>query len=49
MNADEDRVYITEDDTVADVRSADFGITPLGGHPSELIPEGFRPTATCRR
>lgn len=34
---------ISEDDTLADVRSAGFGITPPGGHPSELFPEGFRP------
>ncbi|GLY30784.1 imidazolonepropionase [Kineosporia sp. NBRC 101731] len=37
------RAHITEDDTVADVRSSGFGITPPGGHPSELFPEGFRP------
>ena len=34
---------ITEDDTVADVRSSGFGLTPPGGHPAELFPEGFRP------
>ena len=34
---------ITTDDDVADVRSAGFGITPPGGHPSELFPEGSRP------
>jgi imidazolonepropionase-like amidohydrolase len=43
MNTRENRAHITEDDTVADVRSAGFGITPPGGHPSELMPEGFRP------
>ncbi|MBN9741235.1 imidazolonepropionase [Amycolatopsis sp. A1MSW2902] len=43
MNTRENRVHITDDDTVADVRSAGFGITPPGGHPSELMPEGFRP------
>ncbi|MGK3204371.1 amidohydrolase family protein [Amycolatopsis sp. MEPSY49] len=43
MNTRENRGHITEDDTVADVRSAGFGITPPGGHPSELMPEGFRP------
>jgi imidazolonepropionase-like amidohydrolase len=43
-NTRERRAHITEDDTVADVRSAGFGITPPGGHPSELMPEGFRPT-----
>ncbi|MFJ5173759.1 amidohydrolase family protein [Streptomyces griseoviridis] len=43
MNTRENRGAITEDDTVADVRSAGFAITPPGGHPSELMPEGFRP------
>lgn len=43
MNTRENRAHITGDDTVADVRSAGFGITPPGGHPSELMPEGFRP------
>ncbi|MFE3173284.1 amidohydrolase family protein [Amycolatopsis sp. NPDC059090] len=43
MNTRENRGHITDDDTVADVRSAGFGITPPGGHPSELMPEGFRP------
>lgn len=28
-------------DALADVRSAGFGITPPGGHPSELIPDDF--------
>jgi imidazolonepropionase-like amidohydrolase len=37
------RTHITDNDAVADVRSAGFGITPPGGHPSELFPEGFRP------
>ncbi|ANZ39846.1 imidazolonepropionase [Lentzea guizhouensis] len=37
------RAHISEDDTVADVRSSGFAITPPGGHPSELFPEGFRP------
>ncbi|MFH9863982.1 amidohydrolase family protein [Streptomyces sp. NPDC017202] len=37
------RAHIEDDDTVADVRSAGFGITPPGGHPSELFPEGKRP------
>ncbi|GAB1819050.1 amidohydrolase family protein [Herbidospora sp. RD11066] len=32
-------------DTVADVRSSGFGITPPGGHPSELFPPGFEPAA----
>jgi imidazolonepropionase-like amidohydrolase len=43
MNTRENRAHITEDDTVADVRSSGFAITPPGGHPSELMPEGFRP------
>ncbi|MDQ1295104.1 MAG: hypothetical protein QG608_2989 [Actinomycetota bacterium] len=42
-NTRHNRVHITDDDTVADVRSSGFGITPPGGHPSELFPEGFRP------
>ncbi|MFF0311396.1 amidohydrolase family protein [Streptosporangium sp. NPDC004379] len=37
------RARISDDDTVADVRSSGFAITPPGGHPSELFPEGFRP------
>lgn len=32
-----DRADIAEDDSVADVRSAGFGLTPPGGHPSELF------------
>jgi imidazolonepropionase-like amidohydrolase len=43
MNTRENRAAVTGDDTVADVRSAGFAITPPGGHPSELMPEGFRP------
>ncbi|MEV4252392.1 amidohydrolase family protein [Spirillospora sp. NPDC049652] len=43
MNTRENRGLIAEDDTVADVRSSGFAITPPGGHPSELMPEGFRP------
>lgn len=31
------RGHVTEDDRLADVRSAGFGITPPGGHPSELM------------
>ncbi|MFI0424893.1 amidohydrolase family protein [Spongiactinospora sp. 9N601] len=34
------RADITDNDAVADVRSAGFGITPPGGHPEELFPEG---------
>ena len=36
------RDEITENDAVADVRSAGFGITPPGGHPSELFPKDMR-------
>ncbi|MFG1643312.1 amidohydrolase family protein [Amycolatopsis sp. NPDC049252] len=43
MNTRENRAHITEDDTVADIRSSGFAVTPPGGHPSELMPEGFRP------
>jgi imidazolonepropionase-like amidohydrolase len=37
------QAQIGENDGIADVRSSGFGITPPGGHPSELFPEGFRP------
>jgi imidazolonepropionase-like amidohydrolase len=43
MNTRENRAHITEDDSMADIRSSGFAITPPGGHPSELMPEGFRP------
>ncbi|GLY43280.1 imidazolonepropionase [Amycolatopsis sp. NBRC 101858] len=49
MNTRENRGHLTEDDTVADVRSAGFGITPPGGHPSELMPAGFRPPGNLPR
>lgn len=39
------RDAIEDDDSVADVRSAGFGFTPPGGHPSELMPKGFNPGA----
>ncbi|MFF7363272.1 amidohydrolase family protein [Streptomyces sp. NPDC008125] len=42
-NTADNRAHITGDDALADVRSSGFGITPPGGHPSELFPEGFRP------
>jgi imidazolonepropionase-like amidohydrolase len=42
-NTGNSRAHITENDSVADVRSSGFGITPPGGHPSELMPKGFRP------
>ncbi|MFB8025638.1 MULTISPECIES: amidohydrolase family protein [unclassified Streptomyces] len=44
LNTLPNRAHITDNDTVADVRSAGFGITPPGGHPSELMPEGYRPS-----
>lgn len=43
VNTKASRAHITDNDAVADVRSAGFAITPPGGHPSELFPEGFRP------
>ncbi|MEU8657210.1 amidohydrolase family protein [Actinoplanes philippinensis] len=42
-NTRHNRAHISESDTVADVRSSGFGITPPGGHPSELFPKDFRP------
>lgn len=42
-NTRDNRAHITADDTLADVRSSGFAITPPGGHPSELFPPGFRP------
>ncbi|GAA1569058.1 amidohydrolase family protein [Dactylosporangium maewongense] len=41
MNTRPHRSHIIGDDTLADVRSAGFGITPPGGHPSELFPDDF--------
>ncbi|MFJ7998386.1 amidohydrolase family protein [Streptomyces sp. NPDC096310] len=43
MNTRPGRAHITENDSLADVRSAGFGITPPGGHPSELMPKDFSP------
>lgn len=37
------RAHLATDDSRADVRSAGFGLTPPGGHPSELFPPGRRP------
>jgi len=37
------REDIATDDDVADVRSSGFGLTPPGGHPFEIIPEGAFP------
>ncbi|MER7137951.1 MULTISPECIES: amidohydrolase family protein [Streptomyces] len=37
------REHLLDDDSVADVRSSGFGITPPGGHPSELLPDDFEP------
>ncbi|MFC5034651.1 amidohydrolase family protein [Streptomyces sp. So13.3] len=42
-NTRPNRAHREKQDDVADVRSAGFGITPPGGHPSELFPEGFKP------
>jgi imidazolonepropionase-like amidohydrolase len=42
-NTARDRHHIAEDDSVADVRSAGFGLTPPGGHPEELFPKDFDP------
>jgi imidazolonepropionase-like amidohydrolase len=42
-NTRHNRAHISGDDTLADVRSSGFGITPPGGHPSELFPKDFRP------
>ncbi|GAA1826225.1 amidohydrolase family protein [Agromyces salentinus] len=42
-NTARDRAHIAEDDTLADVRSAGFGLTPPGGHPEELFPKDFDP------
>ncbi|WP_405808976.1 amidohydrolase family protein [Streptomyces sp. NBC_01520] len=42
-NTADNRAHISGNDALADVRSSGFGITPPGGHPSELFPEGFRP------
>ncbi|WP_059008156.1 metal-dependent hydrolase family protein [Streptomyces specialis] len=39
----DERRHISDDDALADVRSCGFAITPPGGHPSELFPEGSRP------
>jgi len=37
------RAHLAENDSMADVRSAGFGLTPPGGHPSELFPADARP------
>ncbi|MDF2510113.1 MAG: putative amidohydrolase, partial [Microbacterium sp.] len=42
-NTARDRDHITQDDNLADVRSAGFGLTPPGGHPDELFPKDFHP------
>ena len=44
-NTARDRSHISEDDGMADVRSAGFGLTPPGGHPEELFPKDFNPHA----
>ncbi|MEU3644913.1 amidohydrolase family protein [Lentzea sp. NPDC034063] len=43
VNTRDRRAAISENDALADVRSAGFGLTPPGGHPSELFPPGFTP------
>ncbi len=42
-NTARDRDHIAQDDSLADVRSAGFGLTPPGGHPEELFPKDFNP------
>ena len=42
-NTRDRRGVISEDDSVADVRSAGFALTPPGGHPSELFPPDHHP------
>ncbi|MGW0594119.1 hypothetical protein [Streptosporangium sp. NPDC002607] len=41
--------HITDNDAVADVRSSGMGITPPGGHPSELFPKDFNPREHSER
>ncbi|KQM83586.1 amidohydrolase family protein [Agromyces sp. Leaf222] len=48
-NTARDRTHITEDDSLADVRSAGFGLTPPGGHPEELFPKDFNPQGGAGR
>lgn len=43
VNTARDRDHIMQDDALADVRSAGFGLTPPGGHPEELFPKDFNP------
>ncbi|WP_026546690.1 amidohydrolase family protein [Paenarthrobacter nicotinovorans] len=43
VNTARDRDHIMQDDSLADVRSAGFGLTPPGGHPEELFPKDFNP------
>ncbi|SFR03904.1 Imidazolonepropionase [Lentzea waywayandensis] len=43
VNTRDRRAGISENDALADVRSAGFGLTPPGGHPAELFPPGFNP------
>ncbi|WP_030924047.1 amidohydrolase family protein [Streptosporangium amethystogenes] len=42
-NTGNNRAHITDNDAMADVRSSGMGITPPGGHPSELFPKDFAP------
>ena len=48
-NTSRDRDHITQDDSLADVRSAGFGLTPPGGHPEELFPKDFNPQHSSGR
>ncbi|KQX08202.1 MULTISPECIES: amidohydrolase family protein [unclassified Leifsonia] len=48
-NTARDRTHISEDDSLADVRSAGFGLTPPGGHPEELFPKDFNPQGGAGR
>ena len=48
-NTARDRAHIAEDDNLADVRSAGFGLTPPGGHPEELFPKDFNPQGGAGR
>lgn len=41
------RQAAAERDDLADVRSASFGLTPRGGHPHQLLPDGVPPWPTA--
>ena len=42
-NTAHDRGHLSDNDQIADVRSAGFGLTPPGGHPEELFPKDAHP------